>query len=66
MTPSATNDDPRWCPFCNPDPQRVFPRLRHVFALWDGFPVTEGHTLVVPHRHVASLYDLATADQAEL
>ncbi len=66
MTPSATNDDPRWCPFCNPDPQRVFLRLRHVFALWDGFPVTDGHALIVPYRHVPTWFDASSTERSEL
>jgi diadenosine tetraphosphate (Ap4A) HIT family hydrolase len=32
----------------------------------DAFPVAEGHTLVVPKRHVASLFDLPEEDQAAL
>ena len=66
MTPSAANDDPRWCPFCNPDPQRVFLHLRHVFALWDGFPVTDGHALIVPYRHVPTWFDASHTERAEL
>ncbi len=27
-------------------------------ALTDGFPVSKGHTLIVPKRHVASFFDL--------
>ena len=27
-------------------------------ALEDGFPVSKGHTLIVPKRHVASFFDL--------
>jgi len=30
----------------------------HARVLLDGFPVSEGHTLIVPRRHVASLFDL--------
>lgn len=54
------------CPFCDlPDDCVVHssPRAR---ALRDAYPVTNGHTLVVPARHVASLYDLPPGEQAEL
>ena len=50
------------CPFCNPDAARVFLRRQYVFALWDGFPVSEGHALVVPHRHISTWFE-ATADE---
>ena len=31
----------------------------HAIAFPDGFPVGEGHTLVVPRRHVSSLWNLS-------
>jgi diadenosine tetraphosphate (Ap4A) HIT family hydrolase len=33
-------------------------------ALLDRFPVAQGHTLVLPKRHVASLFDLPEEEQA--
>jgi diadenosine tetraphosphate (Ap4A) HIT family hydrolase len=35
-------------------------------AFCDGFPVAEGHMLVIPKRHVASLFDLPEEEQAAL
>ena len=35
-------------------------------ALHDGFPVSPGHTLVVPRRHVGSLFDLAPEEQQDI
>ena len=29
----------------------------------DAFPVAEGHTLVVPRKHVGSIYELSTIEQ---
>ncbi|MCP5476141.1 MAG: HIT domain-containing protein [Rhodanobacteraceae bacterium] len=66
MTPSTAIDNPRWCPFCNPEPQRVFLRSRNVYALWDGFPVTDGLALIVPYRHVPTWFDAADTERAEL
>lgn len=54
------------CPFCSPAPARVFHRGRLVLGLWDGFPVSPGHALLVPVRHAPTWFD-ATADEiAEL
>ena len=50
------------CPFCDPDAARVFLRLQHVFAIWDAFPVSEGHALIVPRRHIPTWFE-ATADE---
>jgi hypothetical protein len=33
-------------------------------AFRDAFPVSQGHTLVVPRRHAASIYTLDAAEQA--
>jgi diadenosine tetraphosphate (Ap4A) HIT family hydrolase len=32
----------------------------------DGFPVSPGHTLLIPRRHVASFFDLSAAERASL
>jgi diadenosine tetraphosphate (Ap4A) HIT family hydrolase len=51
------------CPFCSP---AKAPLSQNEFALVlaDGFPVSEGHSLVVPRRHVASLFELEDAERA--
>lgn len=35
-------------------------------AFSDAYPVAEGHTLIIPRRHVASLFDLPEEEQASL
>jgi ATP adenylyltransferase len=51
------------CPFCSlDDSNRVFHRDELVVVLWDGFPVSPGHALVVPRRHIAGWFE-ATADE---
>ena len=57
---------PRPCPFCTPDPGRVFFEGTHVYALWDAYPVSDGHALIVPRRHVGSWFDATSEEQAEL
>lgn len=57
MTPSAP------CPFCEPSPDRVIHEQRHVRLLWDGFPISPGHALVTPVRHVARWADTSTDEQ---
>jgi diadenosine tetraphosphate (Ap4A) HIT family hydrolase len=54
------------CPFCQQSPSDALCSSDAGFAFFDPYPITEGHTLVVPHRHVGSIYDLPPADQAEL
>ena len=55
------------CPFCHPDPARLaWDEAPLVRALWDGFPVSPGHALVVPRRHAAGWDDLTAAEQQAL
>ena len=41
------------CPFCTVGPERVIFTNDLVLALWDRFPLSPGHALIVPRRHVA-------------
>lgn len=54
------------CPFCIVSGGRVILENSVAVAFRDGFPVVEGHTLVVPRRHVASLFDLTEDEQTAL
>ena len=51
MTPTAA------CPFCALPAERVLFRNAAAVAVRDAYPVTPGHTLVIPRRHVASFFD---------
>lgn len=37
-----------------------------VLGLWDGFPVSPGHALLVPRRHVSTWFDATEDEQQEL
>ena len=50
------------CPFCSPEARRVIGANGLALALRDAYPVSPGHTLIVPRRHVASAAD-ATPDE---
>ena len=55
---------PSTCPFCAPASSRIYLENDAALAIPDAFPVAEGHTLVVPRQHVASLFDLPAEEQA--
>src|SRR4051812_9149457 len=50
------------CPFCNPSQYRLFFESELVLGVWDAFPVSDGHALLVTRRHVATWFD-ATAEE---
>ena len=54
------------CPFCNPDNSRIVLANSHAAAFYDGFPISPGHALIIPKRHIASLFDATLKEQAAL
>lgn len=54
------------CPFCNFDATRIVWESDLALAISDAFPISEGHTLVVPRQHAACLFELPAAVQEEL
>jgi diadenosine tetraphosphate (Ap4A) HIT family hydrolase len=54
------------CPFCFLAPERVVHRTEHLVVIRDAFPVSPGHTLLIPRRHVTSLFDLTVVEWVEL
>jgi len=54
------------CPFCEIPGDRVVAETAIAIALYDKFPVAEGHTLVLPRRHVVSVYELTPEEQTAL
>jgi diadenosine tetraphosphate (Ap4A) HIT family hydrolase len=54
------------CPFCELESSRIACGCGCAIAIRDGFPVTEGHTLVIPRRHIESIFALPPSDRAEI
>ena len=54
------------CPFCQLDATRIWISNKCGMAFRDGFPISPGHTLIVPRQHVASFFDLPTGIQQSL
>ncbi len=51
------------CPFCAPDQARIISSCRCAIAIRDGFPISEGHSLIIPKSHVQSIFDLEPEEQ---
>lgn len=50
------------CPFCSNELAKI-KESDHCFAVRDGYPVSNGHTLVILNRHVADFYELSPEEQ---
>lgn len=52
------------CPFCNLEREKIL-ETEMSFAFYDGFPVNEGHALIIPKRHTANYFDLSLEEQKD-
>lgn len=55
------------CPFCKSESEReIIASSALSVAFFDGFPVSSGHTLIIPKRHVPSFFDLSKEEKQDL
>jgi diadenosine tetraphosphate (Ap4A) HIT family hydrolase len=58
--------DPSACVFCEAERSRIAWSSPLALAVWDGFPVSLGHALIVPRRHAACWDDLTPDEKAAI
>lgn len=54
------------CPFCELSAERIVRSNAHAHAIYDGFPVSQGHCLIIPKRHIVSFFDATIDEQISL
>jgi diadenosine tetraphosphate (Ap4A) HIT family hydrolase len=54
------------CPFCTLPPERIIDSNDLALVIRDGYPVSPGHTLVIPKRHIGSWFEITQAEQQAL
>ncbi len=52
------------CPFCSLGSDRIISESDYSLTILDGFPVSNGHTLIIPKRHVQSFFELQAIEKA--
>ncbi len=53
------------CPFCNPDAEReLILESATAYAIFDKFPVNNGHALIIPKKHCSDYFELSFKEQA--
>jgi diadenosine tetraphosphate (Ap4A) HIT family hydrolase len=50
------------CPFCTITHDKIVDQNTHTLTIKDTLPVSPGHTLILPKRHIASIFE-ATKDE---
>lgn len=59
-----TARDPN-CPFCTLPAERIRGDNLHAVCIRDGYPVSPGHTLIIPKRHIASVFEATAGEWME-
>lgn len=54
------------CPFCSPASEKVFHEGRLVRGIWDAFPVSDGHALIITRAHRSTWFDATEEERQEL
>lgn len=54
------------CPFCQIPPERMVLANDLAVVIRDGYPISPGHTLVIPRRHVGSFFEITEAERAAM
>ena len=54
------------CPFCELPQSRVIFSNQVGMVVRDGFPISPGHTLVIPRRHVGSFFEIDAKERDSL
>jgi diadenosine tetraphosphate (Ap4A) HIT family hydrolase len=54
------------CPFCTLPLERIIDSNDLALVIRDGYPVSPGHTLVIPKRHIGSWFEISQAEQQAL
>jgi diadenosine tetraphosphate (Ap4A) HIT family hydrolase len=54
------------CPFCSLSPERIWLHTETTIAFRDAYPLSIGHTLVIPRRHRSAFFDLLEEEQLAL
>lgn len=58
------------CPFCcilnKAINRQIIADNELAFCIRDGFPVTDGHTLIIPKRHVGSFFEITIEERQAL
>jgi diadenosine tetraphosphate (Ap4A) HIT family hydrolase len=54
------------CPFCTLPAERIIDSNEFGMTIRDGFPVSPGHSLVIPKRHIGSWFEITSDEQLAL
>jgi len=54
------------CPFCCVPHARIVEQNDFAFWIFDAYPVSPGHSLIIPMRHISSYFDLSEHERTAM
>nr|WP_312576959.1 HIT family protein [Sedimentibacter sp.] len=54
------------CIFCNIEKERIVKENETAFAIYDSFPVSRGHMLIIPKMHIQDYFESKSSDREGL
>ena len=54
------------CPFCTLPPARIAKENAHAVRIRDAYPVSPGHSLVIPKRHIGSWFEASEEERSAM
>lgn len=54
------------CVFCSLPQDRIIDSNDLAVVIRDGFPVSSGHTLIIPKRHVGSFFEISSEERSAM
>lgn len=51
------------CPFCLIKVDDIIADSQHALAIYDSYPISRGHTLIIPRRHVGSFFRITQEER---
>jgi diadenosine tetraphosphate (Ap4A) HIT family hydrolase len=54
------------CPFCILPKERIIHENRLGLVVFDAYPLSEGHSLIIPKRHIGSFFEIDSQERIDL
>lgn len=54
------------CPFCTLTSDRILEENQHGYLILDAYPVSPGHSLIIPKRHIGSWFNTQAEEKLSL
>ena len=53
------------CLFCHPKTEEIIAETKHAVLITDSFPVSKGHCLIIPRRHIETYFECTDIENRE-